>query len=384
MRRIPFVLMIAVLAGTRGLAGQMPAAAADMLRRLYASRDFASQAFGPVRWMSAGAAYTTVEPSALVPGAQDIVRYETATGARSVLVSARQLIPKDAQAPLAIEAYEWSLGDSLLLVFTNTRKVWRRNTRGDYWVLSRSNGSLRKLGGPDAAEATLMYAKFSPKGDRVAYVRGGDIYVERLTDGTMTRLTADADSLHVNGMTDWVYEEEFDLRDAFRWSPDGTKIAFWRFDMTGVRTFTLINDTDSLYPFTIPIQYPKTGTPNSAVRAGIVSADGGSPTWIYLADDTRDNYLPRMEWVGAKELVLQRMNRQQNTDRVMLADAVTGGTRVLLTERDSAWLDVVDEIRWLPGNNRFLWPSERDGWRHVYAVARTGPASIIAQARSAI
>jgi dipeptidyl-peptidase-4 len=305
------------------------------------------------------------------------VRYETATGARSVLVSARQLVPKDAQAPLDIDDYEWSQGDSSLLVFTNTRKVWRRNTRGDYWVLGRSSGSLRKLGGPDAAEATLMYAKFSPQGDRVAYVRGGDIYVERLADGTITRLTADADSLHVNGMTDWVYEEEFDLRDAFRWSPDGTKIAFWRFDMTGVRTFTLINDTDSLYPFTIPIQYPKTGTPNSAVRAGIVSADGGSTTWIYFADDARDNYLPRMAWVGSKELVLQRMNRQQNTNRVMLADAVTGGTRVLLTERDSAWLDVVDEIDWLPGNTRFLWPSERDGWRHVYTVARDGSRPVL-------
>ena len=377
MRRIPFVLMIAVLAGFRGLAGQLPPAASDMLRRLYASRNFAAQTFGPARWMSGGAAYTTIEPSALVPGAQDVVRYETATGARTVLVSARQLIPSGAQAALDIEDYDWAAGDSLLLVFTNTRKVWRRNTRGDYWVLSRHSGSLKKLGGPNAGETTLMYAKFSPTGDRVAYVRRGDVYVERLADGAITRLTADADSLHVNGMTDWVYEEEFDLRDAFRWSPDGTRIAFWRFDMTGVRTFMLINDTDSLYPFTIPIQYPKTGTPNSAVRAGIVSADGGNPTWIYQADDPRDNYLPRMEWIGSKELVLQRMNRQQNTDRVMLADAVTGGTRTILTERDSAWLDVVDEIRWLPGNTRFLWLSERDGWRHVYVVGKDGSRPLL-------
>ena len=377
MRRNSFVLLMAVVAGVPGLAGQVPDAAGDLLRRLYASRDFASQAFGPARWMNGGAAYATIEPSALVPGAQDLARYETATGARTILVSARQLIPSGAQSPIDIEDYDWAAGDSLLLVFTNTRKVWRQNTRGDYWVLNRSSGSLRKLGGPEAAEATLMYAKFSPTGDRVAYVRRGDLYVERLADGTITRLTTDADSLHVNGMTDWVYEEEFDLRDAFRWSPDGTRIAYWRFDMTGVRTFTLINDTDSLYPFTIPIQYPKTGTPNSAVRAGIVSADGGTTTWIYLPDDPRDNYLPRMEWVGANELVLQRMNRQQNTDRVMLADAVTGGTRAILTERDSAWVDVVDEITWLTGRNRFLWPSERDGWRHVYAVARDGTRPVL-------
>ena len=377
MRRLSSLLVIALAVGSHSLAAQLPAAASDMLRRLYATRDFASQSFGPARWMGGGAFYTTVEASGLVPGASDIVRYETATGARSVLVSARQLIPKGRQAPLDIDDYDWAPGDSLLLVFTNTRKVWRRNTRGDYWVLNRNSGTLKKLGGRNAAEATLMYAKFSPKGDRVAYVRRGDIYVERLVDDSITRLTMDADSLHVNGMTDWVYEEEFDLRDGFRWSPDGTKIAFWRFDMTGVRTFTLINDTDSLYPFTIPIQYPKTGTPNSAVRAGIVSADGGNPTWIFFPDDLRDNYLPRMEWVGSKELVLQRMNRQQNTNRVLMADAVTGGTRTLLTERDSAWLDVVETIEWLPGNNRFLWLSERDGWRHVYTAGRDGTRPVL-------
>jgi dipeptidyl-peptidase-4 len=222
-----------------------------------------------------------------------------------------------------------------------------------------------------------MYAKFSPSGDRVAFVRRGDLYVERLSDDSITRLTTDADSLHVNGMTDWVYEEEFDLRDGFRWSPDGTKIAYWHFDMTGVRTFTLINDTDSLYPFTIPIQYPKAGTANSAVRAGIVPADGGQTTWIFLPDDLRDNYLPRMEWAGSKELVLQRINRLQNADRVLLADAVTGGTRTVLTEQDSAWVDVVDDIQWIAGRTRFLWISERDGWRHVYSVPRQGGAALL-------
>ncbi len=361
-------------------AAQLPAATTEMLRRLYASRDFAGQAFGEVRWIENGAAYQTLEPSALAPGSSDIVRYETATGARTVVVSARQLTPPNAREPLDIEDYGWGRGDSLLLIFTNTRKVWRRNTRGDYWVFNTKRGTLKQLGGPDAAPSSLMYAKFSPTGDRVAYVRRGDLYVERLSDGQITRLTVDGDSLHVNGMTDWVYEEEFDLRDGFRWSPDGTRIAFWHFDMSGVRTFTLINDTDSLYPYTIPIQYPKTGTPNSAVKAGIVGAGGGQPTWIFLPDDPRDNYLPRMEWIDAKELVLQRVNRQQNIDRVLIADAVTGGTRTVLTERDSAWVDVVDDWQWLGGGakTRFLWVSERDGWRHVYTVTRrSGSATLI-------
>jgi dipeptidyl-peptidase-4 len=371
MRRLPLCLAAVLAVGATQLRGQVPAAATEMLRRLYASRDFASERFGPARWVEQGAAYTTVEPSEAVSGASDIVRYETATGARSVYISARRLIPAGDSVALDIDDYGWSADGSQLLLFTNSRRVWRQNTRGDYWVLDRRSWKIQKLGG-EAPASSLMYAKFSPQGDRVAYVTRGDLYVERIGDGKITRLTSGADSLHVNGMSDWVYEEEFDLRDGVRWSPDGTKIAYWHFDMTGVRTFTLINNTDSLYPFTIPIQYPKAGATNSAVTAGVVSADGGPTTWLQVEGDPHDNYLPRMEWAGTSQLLLQRMNRLQNTDRVLLAEAATGAVRTALVERDSAWLDVVDDVQWLGGNARFLWVSERDGWRHVYLVSRDG------------
>jgi len=375
MRRTTLVLTLASAFAAPRLAAQLPAPMSDMLRRLFASREFAPERFGPARWIDGGAAYTTVEPSADLRGGSDIVRYETATGARTVYVTARQLVPAGGAAPLDIDDYTWSADGAQLLVFTNSRRVWRQNTRGDYWVLDRRSGALRRLGGRDAPPSSLMYAKFAPAGDRVGYVRQGDLYVERLADGRVTRLTDDADSLHVSGMTDWVYEEEFDLRDGFRWSPDGTRIAYWHFDMTGVRTFLLINNTDSLYPFVIPIQYPKAGTANSAVTVGVVSADGGATTWLQVPDDPRENYLPRMEWAGPREIALQRMNRRQNLDRVMLADAATGAVRTVLAERDSAWLDVVDDLRWLGGGKEFTWVSERDGWRHVYRVGRDGKAA---------
>jgi dipeptidyl-peptidase-4 len=371
MRRVVLVLIAVTSVIPAALTAQLPQPVSDMLRRIYASRDFAPQRFGPARWIENGTAFTTVEPSEAVQGSLDIVRYETATGTRSVYVSARQLIPTGATAPLDIDDFGWSADGTQMLIFTNSQRVWRQNTRGDYWVLNRQSGKLQKLGGP-APASSLMYAKFAPQGDRVAYVSKGDLYVERLTDGAITRLTTGADSLHVNGMSDWVYEEEFDLRDGFRWSPDGAKLAYWHFDMTGVRTFTLINNTDSLYPYTIPIQYPKAGTPNSAVTAGVVSATGGATTWLQVPDDPRDNYLPRMEWAGSKELVLQRMNRLQNIDNVLLADAATGTVRTALSERDSAWLDVVDDLQWLANGTKFLWVSERDGWRHVYVVSRDG------------
>jgi dipeptidyl-peptidase-4 len=365
--RFAFALL---LAGAQQLPGQVPDTVRATVHRLFGTRDFAAERFGPARWIENGAAYTTVERSGAGSG-RDIVRYETATGARSVYVSAKQITPAGDSVPLDFDDYTWSSDRAKLLLFTNTRKVWRENTRGDYWVLDRGAGRLRKLGGGGPA-STLMYAKFSPAGDQVAYVRQGDLYVERLADGAITRLTTGATATLVNGMTDWVYEEEFGLRDGFRWSPDGKRIAYWQFDMAGVGNFLLINDTDSLYPFTVPVQYPKVGTANSAVRVGVVSAAGGPTAWIQVPGDARNTYLPWMEWAGPRELLLQHVNRRQNADDVLLADAESGTTRAVLAERDSAWVDLETNLPWLDGGRRFLWTSERDGWRHVYTVSRDG------------
>ncbi len=344
-----------------------------MVRRVFATNEFGPrQRFGPVQWTEGGAAYLTVERGKEASGGADIVRYQTATGARTVFVPAADLVPAGRKEPLGLEEYSVSADGGQVLIFTNSKRVWRQNTRGDYWLLDRTARTLKQLGGPDAPPSSLMYAKLAPTGDRVGYVRQGEIYVERLADGAITKLTSGADSLHVNGMTDWVYEEEFSLRDAFRWSPDGARIAYWRFDMTGVGTFKLLNTTDSLYPFVTPIQYPKVGTSNSAVTVGVVSASGGRTTWLEVPDDPRQNYIPRMEWAGPGDLVIQRMNRLQNTNRILIADVQTGHATVALTERDDAWVDVVDDLTWLDQGKAFLWLSERDGWRHIYRVSRDG------------
>lgn len=381
-RRLVLAPVLASLAALLVVAPPLPAQEApdvldrgtrEILERIFGSREFSSERFGPARWMEGGDAYTTVEASKSVRGAAEIVRYDAGTGAREVLVSAADLTPDDGSSPLAIHGYGWSPDGTKMLLFTNSKRVWRDNTRGDYWVLDRGTGELRQLGGPDAEPSTLMFAKFGPGSERVAYVREGDLYVEDLRTGEITRLTTRSSGELVNGTTDWVYEEEFSLRDAFRWSPDGERIAYWRFDMSGVGDFLLINNTDSLYSFTVPVQYPKVGTTNSAVRAGVVGADGGATTWLDLPGDERDDYLPRMEWAaGSGELVLQRMNRPQDTSRVMMADASSGRVRELFVETDDAWLDAVSEWRWLDDGDRLLWVSQRDGWRHLYSVSRGG------------
>ena len=196
-----------------------------------------------------------VEPSTTAGGGFDLVRYDAATGVRDVLVGAIRLTAEGQTGALPIDDYAWSADATKLLVFANTKKVWRDNTRGDYWVLDRDTGGLRKLGGK-APESTLMFAKFSPDGSRVGYVRydENDIYVEDLASGEITQLTTDGSRTIINGTFDWVYEEELNLQDGWRWSPDGQRIAYWQLDASGVGEFLLLNSTDSLYSFTVPIQ----------------------------------------------------------------------------------------------------------------------------------
>jgi dipeptidyl-peptidase-4 len=367
-----FLLLVAA---TTPLFGQGSDPGRLTLQRIFASRDFFGERFGPAKWLASGDAYTTLELA--VGGGTDIVRYEAATGARTVLVPSARLIPAGAQDAIDIEDYSWSPDGKRLLVFTNSQRVWRENTRGDFWVLDLGNWRLRKLGG-GAKPSTLMFAKFSPDGGRVAYVREHDLYVERLEGGApaITRLTNDGSPTRINGTFDWVYEEELSLRDGFRWSPAGRRIAYWQLDVTGVKDFVLIDDTDSLYSFPVPVQYPKAGTTNSAARVGIVSTTGGATTWLAVPGDPRNNYIARMEWAGeSADVVLQHLNRLQNTLTLYRADARTGLVKPILVERDSAWVDVVNDLRWLDGGRSFTWVSEKNGWRHLYVVSRDGTSS---------
>jgi len=360
------------------------------LRRIFASNAFSAKRFGPARWIRGGAAFTTLESSASVPGSRDIVENTTATGVKTILVKADQLKPPKSDKALVIEDYIWDRDLARLLIFTNSEKVWRTNSRGDYWLLDRKAGTLKKLGGSDAPEKSLMFAKFSPDGSRVAYVRANNIYVENLATGAITQLTKDGSDTIVNGTSDWVYEEELNLRDAYRWSPDSKRIAFWQFDMSGVEHFTLINNTDALYPKITRIPYPKAGQKNSAVRVGVIPADASAaPVWFQIPGDPRDNYIFRMAWVDANEVAIGQLNRKQNVATIYVADPATGAAKAIFKDEDETWVDVpegagagLDEegFDWLNNRKAFLWVSERDGWRRAYAVPRDGSAPAVVTA----
>lgn len=361
----------ALVAAVSAQSADRAAALDEQIGRIFQSADYQVPRFGPARWLADGVAYTTVERAPNGAEGWDIVRYEAATGARRVLVAASRLVPPGSTTPLAIDDYAWSADGQRLLLFANTTRVWRQNTRGDYWVFHVPTGDLRRVGA-SAPPSSLMFAKFSPDGLRVAYVRANNIYVERLDNRTVTQVTEDGSETTINGTSDWVYEEELGVRDGFRWSPDGTRIAYWQFDTTGVGIFSLINNTDALYPVITRIPYPKVGTTNSAVRIGVVTIDTPATRWMQTPGDPRDTYLARLDWVDASTLAIQQLNRLQNRNDLLLADATTGEVHRAFRDESTTWVEVVDEVRWIDGGRAFLWMSERDGWQHVFRVPRGG------------
>jgi len=366
--RLIFILgavMLSLSVKSQNVAGSLT------LEDIYKNHKYGQQGYGSVRWMKDSKGYSTIEMNN-VNGGPDIVRYDAQTGEKTVLISSDQLIPEGRTKPLNIADYSWSADNTKLLIFTNTKRVWRYNTRGDYWILNLVSGKLQQLGSK-AESSSMMFAKFSPDASRVAYVSKLNIYVEDLSTGVTKQLTFDGGDNIINGTFDWVYEEELDDRDGFRWSPDGKYIAYWQSDTRGTGVFYLINNVDSVYSVPIPLPYPKAGTTNSAVKIGVVSSDGGDTKWFDIPGDPRNNYLARMDFIpNSNEVMIQQLNRRQNINTVWTGDVVTMKLTNTLTDKDEAFLDIHDNIMWLDNEKYFTWTSERDGWLHLYKVSRDG------------
>ncbi len=327
---------------------------------------FGSSAFSDdlpsLQWTADGTHFTLVERDGR--GATDLIRVEARTGRRDTLVRGRDLVPGGRTRPITIEEYQFSPTDSLLLIFTNSQRVWRRNTKGEYYLWDFSRKTLTPL---STLPGFQLFAKFSPDGRYIGFVRDNNLFVHDLSSALELQLTHDGGEDVINGTTDWVYEEEFRLRDAYRFSPDGTRIAFWRFDQSAIQPFFMLDET-SLYPELVTVRYPKAGTPNSEVRIGVITISSRRTTWIDLGSD-RDIYIAEGGFTASGDLWLTRLNRHQNQLDLLLADSRTGSSRVLMTDRDSAWVDASVPV-WFDDGRQFLFPSERDGYRQLFVFDR--------------
>lgn len=366
LNKLIAIATISLLSGGIGMAQK-----ALNLEDIVAGKVIQTKGIGSMTWLKDGERYSRLESNKQT-GGTDIVAYRAKDNAREVIIPSSLLTDKSTGKPISVRSISWSADNEKVLIYNNTRRVWRYDTRGDYWVLNLKDGVLRQLG-KGMPESSMMFAKFSPDGTRVAYVSNNNIYVEDIDSEKITQLTKDGSDTIVNGTFDWVYEEEFDCRDGFRWSPDGKYIAYWQSDTKGTGVFDIINNVDSIYAKVTHFPYPKAGTTNSAVKVGYIPSTGGNTTWIAIPGDSRNNYLPRMEFIpGSDELFIQQLNRPQNTNKVWIAKISDNSLNNIFTDTDAAWLDTNDNIQWLKDNHYFTWESERSGWRHLYRISRDG------------
>jgi dipeptidyl-peptidase-4 len=322
---------------------------------------------GRINWMADGNSYTNIKDG-------NIVKVDPKNEAETILIKKEQLTPAGSKV-LSPQSYTFSSDNLKLLIFTNTQKVWRLNTKGDYWVLDIAKNKLMQLGKGRLAQS-LMFAKFSPDGKKVAYVSEHNLYIEDLATNMIKKLTSDGTRKLINGTFDWVYEEEFGCRDGFRWSPDGSKIAFWQVDATKIRDYYMLNTTDSNYSKVIPVEYPKVGEAPSPVKIGVTDISSGIIRWMQIEGDPQQHYLPRMEWSGNNELIVQQLDRKQQESKLIYCNTTDGSTHTFWAENDDAWVDLnasdPSGWKWINKGQDFIWISEKDGWRHIYKISRDG------------
>jgi dipeptidyl-peptidase-4 len=326
--------------------------------------------------MANGDEYVQVERNRY--GKQFVIKHNLKTGVQETILTPGLLTPKDASDPLYVEKFSFSKDESKMLLFTNSARVWRANTRGDYWVYDLQKQTLTQLGS-QFPESTLMFAKFSDDQSQVAYVQDLNIYVENLDDGNITQLTTNGGGDIINGTFDWAYEEEFSCRDGFRWNPNGTHIAYWNIDASSIGTFYMINNTDDVYSRPIPLRYPKAGDDPSAAKVGIVDVLTQQTHWIDVPGDLVQNYIPGMQWIDENKLLIQQINRHQNHLKIFTYNTKNNVLKLVYEEFEDTWIDIKvpdassrerkeNLVHMVDDGEAFLRLNETDGWRHVYKI----------------
>lgn len=311
-------------------------------------------------------------------------------GNRNIFLSQQSLIPKGSSVAIKVESFSISKNKELILIYTNSKRVWRENTRGDYWVYNKKSNELTQIG-RRFSSSQLMFAKFNAQANKVAYVNKADhnIYVEDLSNGTINAVTKDGADRMINGTFDWVYEEEFGCKDGFRWSPDGLSIAYWKLDARSIRNFLMINNTDSLYSFTIPVEYPKVGQSPSACSIWTYELSSGENRRVDIPGDAEQHYIPRMEWcLDSKQLILQQLNRKQNQSKIYIAPIATHAAQAIHQESSDSWIDIKARWNnndpsgwdWVQDGKAFIWVSEKDGWRKIYQIDLKGNEKLVTKA----
>ena len=325
------------------------------LEKIWADYEFIPEYVSGFNFLNDGQSYTRLE-------GDKVVKYDLLRGRRLGVVFDGARAAND-EYNGQIHNYAFSADERKLLISTETESIYRHSTRARYFVWDFETQTLT----PVFPKGKIRYATFSPQGDKVAFVYQNNLYYKDLSSGEVVQITHDGKRNEIiNGATDWVYEEEFSFARAFQWSPDGQRIAFYRFDERRVPEFTMTNYKGGLYPEYVTFKYPKVGQPNSIVTIHVYHLDRKMTRQIATGDDT-DIYIPRIKWTRDPYLLcVFRMNRHQNELELLLAETTTGKTTLMMKETSKWYIDIHDNLTFLSDGRHFLWTSERDGFNHIY------------------
>lgn len=299
---------------------------------------------------------------------QNIVKYDLKSGKKlGILVKGADV--KVADKTIDISDYEFSSDESKLFFSTNSESIYRRSATKTNYVYDLKTGKTSEL----SSNGKQMFASFSPNGSKVAFVRDNNLFIKDLTSGTETQVTADGKNNEIkNGWADWVYEEEFSKANFFEWNADGTKLGFVRFDESKVKEYTFDAYNNNLYPDKVTFKYPKAGEDNSIVSVHVYDVASAKTILVDIGKET-DIYIPRIKWTTDKNtLSIQRMNRLQNKLELLYANATDGSTKAILTEESKTYIDITDDLTFLPNNKGFIWTSEQDNYYHIYHYDNSG------------
>ncbi len=315
--------------------------------------------------MKDGLFYTDIEKDGEY---NNIIKYELKTGKKIAVLVKGQSVTVDGKV-IDITDYEFNFNESKLLFSTNKQSIYRRSATADNFIYDIKSGKTNEL----SKNGKQMFATISPNGNKIAYVRNNNLFIKDDVTQTETQITIDGKTNEIkNGWADWVYEEEFSKANYFEWNADGSKLAYVRFDERNVKEFSFDNYNNNLYPDNVKFKYPKAGEDNSIVTVHIYDVASNTTVKVNIGLET-DIYIPRIKWTMDKNILsVIRMNRLQNNVELLFANANDGSSKTIINESSKTYIDITDDLTFLPNNKGFIWSSEKDNYNHLYYFDNTG------------
>jgi len=332
------------------------------VKDIWSKYSFMAKSVRGINSLANGKQYTMIKNGSLV-----IYDYKTGDSV-STLITASELVPKGSEKPIKLGSFTMNADESMFLIPTKREAIYRHSSKSDYYIWNLEKKELHPL----STGGKQSLADFSPNSDKVAFVRENNIYIKDLVSGEEKQITTDGKKNNIiNGTCDWVYEEEFGFTKGFYWSPDGKRIAYYRFDESKVKEYTL-TFYGELYPDLETYKYPKAGEDNSLVDIYIYDLETESSIKVDIGTET-DQYIPRIKWTNnTDELSVQRLNRLQNHLDILLVDALSGESHIMYSEDNKYYIDITDNLTFLSDNKGFIITSEADGYNHIYLYNMDG------------